>query len=68
MQKCGNQRAMNQLHLQLAALLTYLMQPPPLGRVIPDAPSTIRFYCGRERYDASTIPDVRDANPRSKHR
>jgi hypothetical protein len=37
-QKCRNKRGMNQRHLQLAALLHYVAQPPPLGRVIYDAP------------------------------
>ena len=34
---CGNEHGMSQRYLQLAALLLFFSQPPPLGRVIPDA-------------------------------
>jgi hypothetical protein len=37
--KCGNERGVSQYHLQLAALLRFVAQPPPLGCVLHDAPS-----------------------------
>jgi hypothetical protein len=36
--KCGNERGVSQYHLQLAGLLHFVAQPPPLGCVIHDAP------------------------------
>jgi hypothetical protein len=36
--KCGNERGVSQYHSQLAALLHFVAQPPPLGCVVRDAP------------------------------
>jgi hypothetical protein len=36
--KCRNERGVSQYHLQLAGLLHFVAQPPPLGCIIHDAP------------------------------
>jgi hypothetical protein len=37
-QKCANERGVSQYYSQQAALLHSTAHPPPLGRLIPDAP------------------------------